>query len=75
MLDATARLRHTQPVGQVIANLDPAIVQDFAEEWKRFVELRSEGLEKEPQEEKPQEEKPSAGRRRSGFSISDLLNG
>lgn len=66
MLDATTRLSHAQPMEQAIANLDPTVSQDFAEEWRQFIEMRGQGLE----------EGEDARRRRSGFSmdISDLLN-
>ena len=66
MLDATTRLSHAQPMEQATAKLDPTVSQDFAHEWREFIEMRGQGLV----------EDEHATSRRSGFSmdINELLN-
>lgn len=38
LLDACTRLSYTQPIDQIVSNLDEEVAQTFAEEWRKFVE-------------------------------------
>lgn len=38
IINATTRLSYTQPVGQAVRCFDSSFADDFAEEWRRFVE-------------------------------------
>lgn len=38
LLDACTRLSYTQPMDQIVSNIDEEVAQTFAEEWRKFVE-------------------------------------
>ena len=38
LVDACTRLSYTQPIDQIVSNIDEEVARTFAEEWTKFVE-------------------------------------
>ena len=70
LLDACTRLSYTQPIDQIVSNIDEEFAKTFAAEWRKFVE--GPGDEESVSSEATRLSEKSAGERY--MKIGSLLN-